>query len=109
MGCALQCSVLADTIQDCPFMVARNDVSSINISALSVNLFKGTTKFLITILQAIYCYTTDGRGPCYAVDGTKVCLQWFRTYLIIVAEDNKNSLQSPVTVSSTSRYLLKAF
>ncbi|XP_065218314.1 vacuolar protein sorting-associated protein 11 homolog [Planococcus citri] len=75
-GCSLKCSVLADSTIDCPFMVARND--------------------------AIYCYSVDGRGPCYAVDGIKVCLQWFRNYLIIVAQDNTDANQSPVTVSSTN-------
>ncbi|XKL60972.1 hypothetical protein PGB90_008029 [Kerria lacca] len=75
-GCAIGCSVLADTIQDFPFMVAKSN--------------------------AIYCYTVDGKGPCYAVDGPKVCLQWFRSYLIIVAQD-ENTVHSPVTVSSTNR------
>lgn len=40
--------------------------------------------------QAIYCYTPDGRGPCYAVEGQKIMLEWFRTYLVIVAKEAAN-------------------
>ncbi|KAK7575939.1 hypothetical protein V9T40_012225 [Parthenolecanium corni] len=72
-GCDIGCSVLADSVLDCPFMVARED--------------------------AIYCYSTDGRGPCYAVEGRKICLQWFRSYLIIVSRDKTSD--SLVTVLPT--------
>lgn len=34
----------------------------------------------------MYCYTTDGRGPCYAVDGEKVMMEWFRSYLVIISK-----------------------
>ncbi|CAD6232599.1 GSCOCG00006969001-RA-CDS [Cotesia congregata] len=62
MGCAPGCSVLAETNQDSHFMIARND--------------------------AVYCYTLDGRGPCYAIEGQKVMLDWFRGYLVIVAKES---------------------
>lgn len=82
-------------------MVARNDVSMNNANDLIImSYLRGFP------LQAIYCYNTEGRGPCYAVDGIKVCLQWFRTYLIIVTDDSENAGHSPVTVSSTNRYNL---
>ncbi|XP_011503306.1 PREDICTED: vacuolar protein sorting-associated protein 11 homolog [Ceratosolen solmsi marchali] len=61
MGCPRKCSVLAESKQDNHFMIGRND--------------------------AVYCYTPDGRGPCYAVEGQKVMLEWFRNYLVIVAKD----------------------
>ncbi|XP_050309231.1 vacuolar protein sorting-associated protein 11 homolog isoform X2 [Anthonomus grandis grandis] len=60
IGCSKKCSVLAESTQESHFMVARNN--------------------------AIYCYTSDGRGPCYAVDGEKTILEWFRTYLIIISK-----------------------
>ncbi|CAB3246901.1 unnamed protein product [Arctia plantaginis] len=37
--------------------------------------------------DAIYCYTTEGRGPCYALEGEKVRLDWFRSYLIITTNE----------------------
>lgn len=56
-----KCSVLAESVQESHFMIARND--------------------------AIYCYTIDGRGPCYAVDGEKVMIEWFRSYLVIISKN----------------------
>ncbi|KAJ8936386.1 hypothetical protein NQ318_010793 [Aromia moschata] len=66
IGCTRKCSVLAESMQESHFMIGRND--------------------------AIYCYTSDGRGPCYAVDGEKVMLEWFRTYLIIISKTNRPTL-----------------
>ncbi|XP_054266657.1 vacuolar protein sorting-associated protein 11 homolog isoform X1 [Macrosteles quadrilineatus] len=63
VGCVKACSVLAESMQDTHFMIAKDD--------------------------AVYCYTSDGRGPCYAVEGEKILLQWYRSYLIIVARDTK--------------------
>lgn len=74
MGCAKKCSVLAESIQDSHFMIGRND--------------------------AIYCYTPDGRGPCYAVEGQKIMLEWFRSYLVIVAKEAANVLRTTTTISA---------
>ena len=43
----------------------------------------------MTLFQAIYFYTSDGKGPCYAVDGEKVFLEWFRSYLVIISKTNR--------------------
>ncbi|XP_034138337.1 vacuolar protein sorting-associated protein 11 homolog [Drosophila guanche] len=40
--------------------------------------------------DAIYCYTSDGRGPCYAIEGTKKCLDWVGHYLIVVVQSPKS-------------------
>lgn len=72
VGCALRCSVLAEIAQDGHFFVAKND--------------------------AIYCYTNGVKGQCYAVDGEKVQLEWFKNYLVIIAKDGKSS--SRVTSAS---------
>jgi len=31
-----------------------------------------------------------GRGPCFALEGQKTILTWFRTYLVIVGSDPAN-------------------
>ncbi|KAG7312382.1 hypothetical protein JYU34_001870 [Plutella xylostella] len=55
--------------------------------------------------QAIYCYTTDGRGPCYALEGEKVRLDWFRSYLVITTNetppknDNASTSNAPAPKS----------
>ncbi|XP_063243527.1 vacuolar protein sorting-associated protein 11 homolog isoform X2 [Bacillus rossius redtenbacheri] len=74
LGCEQRCSVLAETVQDSHFMIGRND--------------------------AVYCYTADGRGPCYAVEGQKILLQWFRSYLVIVAKEERG--HSRVTSTRTA-------
>ncbi|RZC36529.1 vacuolar protein sorting-associated protein 11 -like, partial [Asbolus verrucosus] len=75
IGCAKKCSVLAESMVESHFMVGRND--------------------------AIYCYTADGRGPCYAVDGEKVMLEWFRSYLVIISKTTRPNL-APMTNENQS-------
>ncbi|KRT81937.1 hypothetical protein AMK59_5836, partial [Oryctes borbonicus] len=65
IGCAKQCSVLAESVQESHFVIASNN--------------------------AVYFYTSDGKGPCYAVDGEKVILEWFRSYLVIISKINRPS------------------
>ncbi|XP_045023732.1 vacuolar protein sorting-associated protein 11 homolog isoform X1 [Daphnia magna] len=60
VGCSPGCFAFADSKQGQHFMIARND--------------------------AVYCYTVEGRGPCYAFEGEKLDLHWFRGYLIIVSK-----------------------
>ncbi|XP_008204135.1 vacuolar protein sorting-associated protein 11 homolog isoform X1 [Nasonia vitripennis] len=74
MGCARKCSILAESKQDSHFMISRND--------------------------AIYCYTPDGRGPCYAVEGQKIMLEWFRSYLVIITKDTGIVNRTATTVSA---------
>ncbi|XP_046405210.1 vacuolar protein sorting-associated protein 11 homolog isoform X2 [Ischnura elegans] len=64
-GCKRMCSVIAENAQESHFMVGRAD--------------------------AIYCYTPDGRGPCYVVEGEKILLHWFRSYLVIVAKEGEEA------------------
>lgn len=37
-------------------------------------------------IKAIYCYTNEGRGPCYAFEGEKQAVLWFRGYLVIISK-----------------------
>ncbi|XP_059475193.1 vacuolar protein sorting-associated protein 11 homolog [Neocloeon triangulifer] len=67
-GCELSCCVATDCIPECNFIIGRSD--------------------------AIYCYTTEGRGPCYAIEGKKKLLQISRTYLVVVAEDKNKAVGS---------------
>jgi vacuolar protein sorting-associated protein 11 len=34
--------------------------------------------FMVGRDDAVYCYTPEGRAPCYAFDGRKVLIRWFR-------------------------------
>ncbi|XP_059057678.1 vacuolar protein sorting-associated protein 11 homolog [Achroia grisella] len=52
----------------------------------------------VAVGNAIYCYTPEGRGPCYALEGDKVGLNWFRSYLVITS----NETQSKSTASTST-------
>ncbi|XP_058450947.1 vacuolar protein sorting-associated protein 11 homolog [Malaya genurostris] len=47
--------------------------------------------FMVGRADAVYCYTSDGRGPCYALEGRKTLLQWFRSHLLIVSKNSRMS------------------
>ncbi|RZF44682.1 hypothetical protein LSTR_LSTR000634 [Laodelphax striatellus] len=70
IGCSPKCSLLLDYVSMDHFMICRDD--------------------------AVYCYTTDGRGPCYAIDGQKIMVQAFKSYIVIIAKDSnvKNKQKS---------------
>ncbi|KAL0275277.1 UNVERIFIED_CONTAM: hypothetical protein PYX00_003181 [Menopon gallinae] len=68
VGCQPGCSIMAESPHGANFVVGRSD--------------------------AIYCYTTDGKGPCYAVEGEKVLIQWSKMYLVIVSKDETKASSS---------------
>ncbi|CAM6025247.1 unnamed protein product [Sphagnum balticum] len=37
--------------------------------------------------EAVYFYEVDGRGPCWAFEGEKQFIAWFRGYLLVVTSD----------------------
>ncbi|KAK8588539.1 hypothetical protein V6N12_022969 [Hibiscus sabdariffa] len=40
--------------------------------------------------EAVYFYEVDGRGPCWAFEGDKKFLGWYRGYLLCVIADQRN-------------------
>ncbi|KAM3367069.1 hypothetical protein ACQJBY_015998 [Aegilops geniculata] len=40
--------------------------------------------------EAVYFYEVDGRGPCWAFDGVKKFVGWFRGYLLCIIEDQRS-------------------
>ncbi|XP_022233470.2 vacuolar protein sorting-associated protein 11 homolog [Drosophila obscura] len=40
--------------------------------------------------DAIYCYTREGRGPCYAIKGKKKSLDWVGHYLIVLVQSPRS-------------------
>ncbi|XP_047535225.1 vacuolar protein sorting-associated protein 11 homolog [Vanessa atalanta] len=51
-------------------------------------------RLTVATTDAIYCYTTEGRGPCYALEGEKLRLNWFRSYLVITTNETSNKASS---------------
>ncbi|KAG8192364.1 hypothetical protein JTE90_029095 [Oedothorax gibbosus] len=63
LGCPPRCSVISDSKQDHQFVMGRK--------------------------EAVYFYQHDGRGPCFAFEGEKTILHWFRSFLVTVGKDSK--------------------
>lgn len=40
--------------------------------------------FIVGREDALYCYTIEGRGPCFAINGTKQMVKWFGKHVIVV-------------------------
>lgn len=45
---------------------------------------------VIGLKEAVYFYDADGRGPCWAFEGEKHFVGWFRGYLLIVIADQRS-------------------
>lgn len=67
--------------------------------------------FMVGRDDAVYCYTTEGRAPCYAFDGRKVLIRWFRNHLLMVTKPiMENPMQTkPYTltvIDVTNRFIV---
>ncbi|XP_068706072.1 vacuolar protein sorting-associated protein 11 homolog isoform X2 [Montipora foliosa] len=76
-GCELRCSVMSDASQENQFIVARK--------------------------EALYFYQLDGRGPCLAFEGEKQMITWWRGYLVVASQDNKQLSRPTVGGNSQTR------
>lgn len=47
-------------------------------------------ELIIGRTEAVYFYEVDGRGPCWAFEGEKKFLGWFRGYLLCVIADQRS-------------------
>uniref|UniRef100_A0A5B7BMH6 Vacuolar protein sorting-associated protein 11 homolog n=1 Tax=Davidia involucrata TaxID=16924 RepID=A0A5B7BMH6_DAVIN len=59
--------------------------SNVNSVAMS-----DRSELIIGRPEAVYFYEVDGRGPCWAFEGEKRFLGWFRGYLLCVIADQRN-------------------
>jgi len=52
--------------------------------------------------EAVYFYEVDGRGPCWAFDGDKKFVGWFRGYLLCIIEDQRTQKGTFMPVGDVS-------
>ncbi|XP_004516854.1 vacuolar protein-sorting-associated protein 11 homolog [Cicer arietinum] len=52
------------------------------------------SEFIIGRPEAVYFYEVDGRGPCWAFEGEKKLVGWFRGYLLCVIADQRTGKQT---------------
>ncbi|XP_043720547.1 vacuolar protein-sorting-associated protein 11 homolog [Telopea speciosissima] len=58
--------------------------------ALSCVTMSDRSELVLGRPEAVYFYEADGRGPCWAFEGEKKFLGWFRGYLLCVIADQRN-------------------
>lgn len=75
--------------------ILDNESAPTRCSALQTSQQSSETHFMVGRDDAIYCYTTDGLGPCYPLDGPKVMIQWFRHHLLAITKPTIKSPTSP--------------
>ncbi|KAK9091894.1 hypothetical protein Syun_026805 [Stephania yunnanensis] len=63
------------------------------VDGRALQLFAVTpaSELIIGRPEAVYFYEVDGRGPCWAFEGEKKFLGWFRGYLLCVITDQRTS------------------
>ncbi|KAG6447658.1 hypothetical protein O3G_MSEX005084 [Manduca sexta] len=70
----------------------RIDVLDTMGAAVGCSVLTDKQRLTVATNDAIYCYTTEGKGPCYAIEGEKVRLDWFRSYLVITTNETSNKV-----------------
>ncbi|KAI3755658.1 hypothetical protein L1987_55463 [Smallanthus sonchifolius] len=69
---------------------SRQTLDQIGSNANSVAM-NDRLELIIGRPEAVYFYEVDGRGPCWAFEGEKKFLGWFRGYLLCVADQRNGS------------------
>ncbi|KAG8569456.1 hypothetical protein GDO81_014420 [Engystomops pustulosus] len=82
-GCGLRCSALTDPSQDMQFVVAGN--------------------------ECVYLYQSDERGPCFAFEGQKLIVHWYRGYLVIVSRERSDFAGRSVDSHAPERQTLTIY
>nr|GMD35507.1 vacuolar protein-sorting-associated protein 11 homolog [Ipomoea batatas] len=67
---------------------SRQTLDQIGSSIPSVAM-SDRSEFIIGRPEAVYFYEVDGRGPCWAFEGEKKFLGWFRGYLLCIIADQR--------------------
>ncbi|XP_064424845.1 vacuolar protein sorting-associated protein 11 homolog [Latimeria chalumnae] len=82
-GCSLRCSALTDPSQDMQFIVAGD--------------------------ECVYLYQPDERGPCFAFEGHKLFVHWYRGYLVIVSKEKRPSPKSEFSGQTLEKQILTIY
>ncbi|XP_047307457.1 vacuolar protein-sorting-associated protein 11 homolog [Impatiens glandulifera] len=81
-------SVSLFSLQTEPYV--KHTLDEIGSSAASA--MSDRSELIIGRPEAIYFYEVDGRGPCWAFEGEKRFLGWFRGYLLCIIEDPRSGI-----------------
>ncbi|KAH8318949.1 hypothetical protein KR074_005621, partial [Drosophila pseudoananassae] len=66
--------------------------------------------FIVGRDDAVYCYTRDGRGPCFAIEGRKKFISWVGQYLFVAINStqfpNRNQITSLIVVDTCNKIVV---
>ncbi|KAH8350165.1 hypothetical protein KR067_004115, partial [Drosophila pandora] len=66
--------------------------------------------FVVGRDDAVYCYTRDGRGPCFAIEGKKKFISWVGQYLFVAINStqfpNRNQITSLIVVDTYNKVVV---
>lgn len=66
--------------------------------------------FVVGRDDAVYCYTRDGRGPCFAIEGKKKFISWVGQYLFVAINStqfpNGNQITSLIVVDTNNKVVV---
>lgn len=68
--------------------------------------------YVVARKDGVWFFKPEGKGQCYAFEGKKMSIQWFRTYLIVVSSEynKRNVLEQSVTIYDlVNRYIAYKF
>ncbi|KAH8275970.1 hypothetical protein KR026_001226, partial [Drosophila bipectinata] len=54
--------------------------------------------FVVGRDDAVYCYTRDGRGPCFAIEGRKKFVSWVGQYLFVSINSTQFPNRNQITI-----------
>ncbi|XVE78322.1 hypothetical protein DITRI_Ditri13aG0135400 [Diplodiscus trichospermus] len=80
-------SVSLFSMQDQPPRRQILDQIGWNVNSVTMS---DRSELIIGRPEAVYFYEVDGRGPCWAFEGEKKFLGWFRGYLLCVISDQRS-------------------
>ncbi|XP_073835445.1 vacuolar protein sorting 11 [Musca autumnalis] len=82
-------SVLANGNYTESKIVIDDEVAPISCCALKPAREANEERYFVVAREdALYCYTVEGRGPCFAINGSKHIVRWFGKHLIVVKANN---------------------
>lgn len=92
----------------------KNVLDTVNANIVTSSFYlqtipNGDGYFMVGRDDAIFCYTSEGRAPCYAFDGRKIFIRWFRSHLLMVTCPLRDSIAFSATltvIDVTNRFIV---
>jgi hypothetical protein len=78
--------------------IYKEELDSAFGSGIGCAVLTDEEDLIVARKEAVYFYEVEGRGPCFAFEGEKKLLHWFRGYLVVVGLDSNNLKYNSLTI-----------